>query len=149
MSSRLDIYPCVGIGPIRFGMRPAQVYAVFNEPNLWEEWMGGNHNGNLLYHGLVLFFDNSTSSDLPPPHSKLFQIDIHDREDAYLFDRPMKEWTRDSVLQELLARGYAAETPDYGEVYNDVEVDRLLCLAFEDDGRLSWVEFYPCESTTV
>ena len=43
----MDILPGQGIGPIRHGMRPAEVLAVFPEPQVYEDWMGGNRT--MLY----------------------------------------------------------------------------------------------------
>jgi hypothetical protein len=118
-------------------MRPAEVLAVFHEPQVYENWMGGNLNDALLFQGLRLHF-SECDSRAPLPDSTLNWIVIHQRPDAYLFSRPVGEWTKDSVLQELQARGYCAQTPPNG----DVDVYRKLGLSFEDDGRLVWVEVY-------
>jgi hypothetical protein len=133
--SRLDFHPGEGIGPIRIGMRPAEVIAVFDEPSVYERWMGGNLNDSLLFHGLVLTFTECDSS-APLPDSTLHHVIIHQREDAFLFDRPMTEWTKATILEELEAQGFAAETPAYG----DVEVPGQLGMSFDDNGQLIWLE---------
>ena len=56
----------------------------------------------------------------------------------HLFGRPLGEWTKETVLRELRARGYDAQTLPNG----DVDVYRKLGLSFKDDGRLVWVEVY-------
>jgi hypothetical protein len=61
IEQRLDIHPGVGIGPIRHGMRPAEVLAVFPEPQVYEDWMGGNLNDALLFRGLRLHFSKCDS----------------------------------------------------------------------------------------
>jgi len=135
IGNRLDINPGDGIGPIQKGMRPAEVCAVFDEPEVYDRWMGGNLNDALLFHGLCLHF-GECDSHAPLPHSTLDLVRIHQREDAFLFNRPMAEWTKDAILEELRARGYAAESYPNGAVV----VLGKLELAFGDDGRLTWVE---------
>ena len=56
--SIFDIQPGLGVGPVRFGQTPAEVEAAMAEPQLYEEWMGGNHNDSLFYQGLILGFDH-------------------------------------------------------------------------------------------
>src|SRR5205823_4384318 len=115
IEQRLDIHPGVGIGPIRHGMRPAEVMAVSPEPQLYEDWMGGNLNDALLFQGLRLHF-SECDSRAPLPDSTLNWVVIHQRPDAFLFGRPVGEWTKQSVLAELRARGYDAQTPPNGDV---------------------------------
>jgi uncharacterized protein (TIGR02996 family) len=135
LPNRLDIHPGEGIGPVRLGMRPAELLAAFPEPRVYESWMGGNLNDALVFHGLRLHFSDCDSR-APLPDSTLNWVVIHQREDAYLFERTVEEWTRHSVLRELRARGYDARTPPNG----DVEVPRQIGMSFDEDGRLIWVE---------
>jgi hypothetical protein len=137
MKERLDIHPGQGIGPIRHGMTPDQVLAVFSEPRVYEDWMGGNLNDALLFHGLRLHF-SECDSRTPLPTSLLDWIVIHQREDAFLFGRQVREWDRDGILQELRSRGYHPETPPNG----DVDLPNQLGMSFDDNGRLVWVEVY-------
>jgi hypothetical protein len=97
--------------------------------------MGGNLNDALLFRGLRLHF-TECDSRAPLPDSTLNWVVIHQREDAFLFDRQMTKWTKDSILDELRARGFAAETPPNG----DVEVPWQLSMSFDEEGRLVWVE---------
>jgi hypothetical protein len=90
IEKRLDIYPGVGIGPIRHGMRPADVMNVISEPQVYEEWMGGNLNDALLFRRLCLHF-TACDSHAPLPDSTLNLIVIQQRPDAYLFDRLVGE----------------------------------------------------------
>lgn len=135
METRLDIHPGQGIGPVRHGMTPAEVLALLNEPQVYEDWMGGNLNDALLFHGLRLHF-SECDSRAPLSNSTLGWIVIHQREDAFLFDRPVGEWTKESILWELRSRGYSPETPPNG----DVEVPHKLGMSFDEDDRLVWVE---------
>src|SRR5437867_3593442 len=97
--------------------------------------MDGNLNDALLFHGLRLHF-TECDSRAPLAESTLNWVVIHQREDAFLFDRPMTEWTKETILQELRTRGYAAATPPNG----DVEVPSQLGISFDENGRLIWVE---------
>jgi hypothetical protein len=116
-------------------MRPADVVPVFGEPQVYEKWMGGNLNDALLFHGLRLHFTHCDAR-APLPGSKLNWVVIHQREDAFLFDRSMTEWTKDTILEELRSRGYNSETPENG----DVEVPWQLSMSFDASGRLIWLE---------
>jgi hypothetical protein len=132
---RLDIHPGEGIGPVVLGMRPVEVVAVFPERQVYEHWMGGNLNDALLFHGLRLRF-TECDARAPLPNSTLNWIVIHQREDAYLFGRPVGEWTKDDVTRELGARGYDVQTPPNG----DIDVPHQIGMSFDEDGRLIWVE---------
>jgi hypothetical protein len=132
----LDIHPGEGIGVIRLGMLPAEVLAVFQEPQIYEDWMGGNLNDALLFHGLRLHFTECDSS-APLPHSTLCLIVIHQREDATFFGQPISDWTKDRALEELHRRGYVARTSENG----DVVIKGKLELSF-DNLHLSWVEIF-------
>jgi len=135
IEKRLEIHPGEGIGPVRLGMRPAEVLAIFLEPQVYEEWMGGNLNDALLFHGLRLHFSDCDAR-APLPNSTLNWIVIHQREDTYLFGRPVGEWRKDAVVRELRARGYDVQTTPNG----DVEMPQQMGMSFDEDGRLIWVE---------
>jgi hypothetical protein len=98
----LEIYPGEGLGPIRLGMHPAEAQEVFPEPFLYEDWMGGNLNDCLTYHGLLLKF-SKCDSRAPLPDTYLDEIQIDEREDVFLFGKPLEEWRDWSILQKLLA----------------------------------------------
>jgi hypothetical protein len=132
--SRLEIRPGEGIGPVRKGMLPAEVLTAFSEPQVYEPWMGGNLNDALLFHGLRLHFSDCNAR-APLPESTLDWIVIHGREDAYLFGRPIGEWTKAEVIRELHTRGYEVQTPPNG----DVETAGVG-LSFDEAGQLIWVE---------
>jgi len=65
-----------GIGLITLGMSPAQVENILGEHHTYEEWMGGNLNGSLLYPGLVISFNRSDASK-PLEDSQANEIWIH------------------------------------------------------------------------
>lgn len=135
IEKRHDIHPGEGFGPVRHGMRPAEVLAVFAEPQVYEDWMGGNLNDALLFHGLRFHF-TECDARAPLPESRLNWVVIHQREDAHLFGRPVSEWTKDFVAQELQSRGYEVQMPPNG----DVEVPGQIGMSFDEQGRLIWVE---------
>ncbi|MFO0808009.1 MAG: hypothetical protein U0746_05260 [Gemmataceae bacterium] len=135
MEKRLDIHPGQGIGPIRHGMRPAEVLAVFPEPQVYEDWMGGNLNDALLFQGLCLHFSDYDDR-APLSNGTLNRVVTYQREDACLFGRPVGEWTKDALIRELRAREYDVQMPPNG----DVEVPQQIGMSFDEDGRLIWVE---------
>lgn len=135
MTSQLTILPGQGIGPIRLGMRPAEVLTAFPEPRVVEDWMGGNAEDCLRFHGLRLRFDRSTGNG-PESDSTLLLIAIHQREDASLFGRSISEWSKTALVEELRTHGFQVDFNPNG----DVDVEDKLSLSFGDDGRLIWIE---------
>jgi hypothetical protein len=130
----LEIVPGTGLGPIRLGMRPADVRAVFPEATVYEDWMGGNLNGCLTYHGLLLKFDNCDTSG-PLPEASLSEIEVHEREDVLLFGKSLAGWKDWSILQKLLMdRVHVERMPD-----NWYSVPGKFELAFDAEGILTSV----------
>src|SRR5947209_13438155 len=107
---RLDIRPGNGIGPIVAGMSPDDVIAAMPEDEgCYEEWMGGNLNNCLLYHGLCFHFDRCNTYG-PETDSTLEMVVVHDRDDATLFGQPLHAWAKPAILQRLIDEcfdGYA------------------------------------------
>jgi hypothetical protein len=124
---QLHITPGVGIGPIRLGMHPHEVAAVFGEQQVYEKWMGGNLNDAILFHGLVLSFDKCDGKG-PLASSRLDWIIVYHREDAYLFGRPMTDWGRNELFGRLNQEGFAPEPTEYG------------CLMLPDNTTMSFDE---------
>jgi hypothetical protein len=135
---RLDIRLGDGIGPVVAGMSPEDVIAAMPEDEgCYEDWMGGNLNNCLLYHGLRFHFDRCNTYG-PETDSKLDMLVVHDRDDATLFGRPLYEWTKPAILQRLKDEGFDA----YAMLNGDVGVRGKLELSFASDGTLTWVEVY-------
>lgn len=99
--------------------------------------MGGNLNDAMLFHELRLHF-SACDSRAPLPNSVLNWIVIHQRADARLFGRPLHVWTKEGVARALGERSYDVQLSANG----DVEVYGKLCLSFDNEGRLIWVEVY-------
>jgi hypothetical protein len=116
-------------------MTPAEMLAVFPEPQVYEDWMGGNLNDALLFHGLRFHFDKCDGVG-PLPASRLNCIVVHQRENAMLFDRPMADWTWSEVMQELRRRGYLSVPP----VFEDCQVPYRMGMDFDDSGWLAWMQ---------
>src|SRR3954471_7199095 len=108
MVMRLEIVPGMGIGPVHRGMSPAQVLEAFPEDQQYEDWMGGNLNDALLFHGLVFTFDKCDSHG-PLPNARLEQIAVHGREDATLYCRPLREWDKQAILDRLRQDGHVVD----------------------------------------
>ncbi|SFH62190.1 hypothetical protein [Planctomicrobium piriforme] len=129
--ARLDIHLGVGIGPIRFGMKPAEVLQAFQEPQLYEDWMGANLNDSLLYQGLILGFSECDGAG-PLADSILTDITIHQRENAHLFGQPMGEWTEKALIQELQEREYQVKEQWHGVI----DLWKQFGMSFDGDERL-------------
>jgi hypothetical protein len=116
-------------------MRPVEVHRVFTEQQQYESWMGGNLNDAMLFRGLRLHFDACNEKG-PLVNSRLNLIVIHERQDVDLFGRPIGEWTREHLVQELQANGIAFDLPKTG----DVLVHPGMALSFNAEGQLVWIE---------
>ena len=127
---RLEIHPGAGIGRVRLGMSPAEVEAVFTEPHKYEEWMGGNLNDALLFHGLIFTFDVCDGRG-PLPHARLNLIEVRGRADVDLLGQPLHGWTADDIGRRLREQGHAVTTDRHS-----VRIPGKLELSFDGDGRL-------------
>jgi hypothetical protein len=127
--------PKKGIGVVRFGMAPGQVRQLLGKGETWEEWMGGNRNDSILYPGLIFMFDKCNANG-PLPDGRLEAIDAHRHAKVTLFGTALAEWRRETLVEELEARGYEPENGPAG----DISVHKLCMEAgFDGDGRLEIV----------
>ncbi|HXQ35727.1 MAG TPA: hypothetical protein VN843_17055 [Anaerolineales bacterium] len=134
----MEITPNIGLGPLRFGMRPEQVRMLLEEPETYEDWMGGNLNDSLLYHGLVLGF-NTNDTYGPLSNSKFCEARINGREDVVIWGKSLCDWRRASVVDYLEQESLPYQLPASG----DVNVTALsLELSFGDHDELIVVEMW-------
>ncbi|MBA2525528.1 MAG: hypothetical protein H0V18_07060 [Pyrinomonadaceae bacterium] len=127
----------VGIGSIRFAMTPVEVHALISEEPTYEDWMGGNRNDSLLFHGLIFGFDGCDSTG-PLENSRLTEVSIHGREDVVLWGRNICYWTKDAVKDHLDRNGLPYQIVANG----DVSVDSSLAISFDNAGRLEYIEMW-------
>jgi hypothetical protein len=132
----MDVIPDVGIGPVRFGMSPAEVIACFPEEQKYEDWMGGNRNDSLLYHGLIFGFDRCDSVG-PLAQSTLVEITVFDREDARLWEQKISDWSKEGVIEYLERNGIPCEIQESGDL---LVRPQSLSLSFSKFDRLVNVE---------
>lgn len=132
----MEVIPNIGVGPVRFGMSPAEVLASLPEEQKHEDWMGGNRNDSLLFHGLIFGFDRcdaiGTLAD-----GRLIEFTIHGREDVRLWGRGIGDWSRDAVAEYLGHNVIPYEIHENGDLS---VLPHSLALSFDEDGRLVWVE---------
>ena len=134
----MEIVPTVGIGPIRFGMCPDEVRALFLEKETYEEWMGGNLNDSLLYRGLIVGFDAHDAYG-PLPRGRFDQLRLNGRDDATIWGENISNWTKTSLGEYLQQHRIHYEVHDNG----DVLVSSLsLSLAFDDSDSLQYIEMW-------
>ncbi len=105
------------VGPFSLGMLYEDVKKMLDEPEVYEDWMGGNLNDSILVQGLVLGFDVGLF-----PGAKLDCFDLRYREGAMLFGKKLEEWRLD------LFEGFLKDSGvDYVFEYQDeVDVDVSL-----------------------
>jgi len=134
----MEIIPNIGLGHLRFGMSPTQVRALFEEPETYEEWMGGNLNDSLLYKGLIIEFDGHDAYG-PLAHSKFCGVRINERVDAVIFGQRLLDWSRSALIDRL-----EHESVSYIlEPSGDVSVAELsLAFSFSDIDQLIFVELW-------
>ena len=132
----MEVIPHLGVGPVRFGMSPAEVLASFPEAQKHEEWMGGNRNNSLLFHGLIFGFDRCDTFG-PLADSWLVEFTIYGREDVRLWGRGVGDWTKEAVADYLGRNGIPYEI--HGN--SDISVRPYsMALSFAEGGHLEWVE---------
>jgi len=138
VTSELQIIPNIGIGPLRFGMRPDEVRRRFPEEETYEEWMGGNLNDSLLYRGLILGFDaHDTHGPLADSHFN--EVRLNRREDARLWGRGLFAWTKASIRDHLENNSIAYESYENG----DISVASLsVAMSFDEAELLVDIEMW-------
>jgi hypothetical protein len=134
----MEIIPKIGIGPLRFGMTPGQVRALFPEQETYEDWMGGNLNDSILYRGLIIEFDLCDSWG-PLARSKFRGVRLHRREDAILWGKYILDWCKSDAIDYLKSNGFAYHLANWG----DLSVPQSsLVLSFDDLDRLEYLEMW-------
>ena len=116
-------------------MNPAEVLARFPEEQIYEDWMGGNLNDALLFHGLIFLFDRCDSTG-PLPDARMDEFIVHGRDDVRLWHRPVASWSRDSVMNYLLEKNLQF----YALGGSPIQViTQSLTLNFTENGELNEV----------
>ena len=132
----MEVMPNIGVGPARFGMSPAEVLAHFPEGQKYEDWMGGNRNDSLLFHGLIFGFDRCDGFG-PLADSRLVEVTIYGREDVLLWGRGIGDWSKVAVAEYLGRNGTPYEIHENGDL---LVRPHSMTLSFAEGGHLEWVE---------
>ena len=133
----MEIIPKQAIGPFKFGMTPEEVRASVEEPETYEDWMGGNLNDSILYRGLILGFDKYYASG-PLPGSKLIEFNVRDRSDASIFGRQFSEWSWLDLKKYLDSAQIEFNINRTSSSEMDVDVPALnLQISFENENLFS------------
>ena len=134
----MEVIPNNGLGPLRFGMSPEQVRSLLEEPETYEEWMGGNLNNSLLYKGLIIGFDACDAYG-PLAHSKFCEASIHYRDDVVIMGKRLLDWSRSAVIDRLEEESLSYTlSPD-----TDIRVAELsLAFSFGDEDQLIFLEMW-------
>jgi len=122
-------------------MTPAEVLRVFPEEQRYEDWMGGNRNDALPYHGLIFGFNECNAAG-PIERSRLVEVTIFGREDARLWGQRMSDWSRVSVTEYLERNNIRFELQESGNV---LVRSLSLSLSFSELDGLEYVEAWCAE----
>ena len=128
------LIPGVGIGTIRFGLNPAEVQEAMSEEMVHERWMGGNLNDALFFHGLRFHFDRHNGNG-PLEDGSLNEIYVCGRDEASLYEKPLMQWDRHSVVHTFKTMSYRVSTLQNGDV---IVEDPYIEISFDDTGHISW-----------
>ena len=142
----LELLPRRGIGTATFGMTPAEVRAAIREPEGYEEWMGGNLNDSLLFHGLICGFDQcDADGPLPDSAFRELRISVSHRGDITLWGRSLAEWMAADLRNHAVSAGIEFETGPHDSISS-----RTLGLGcdFDPAGRLEEIELWRTEEPT-
>ena len=124
-------------------MTPSEVRAALREREGYEEWMGGNLNDSLLFHGLICGFDECDAYG-PLADSALceLRISVPHRDDVTLWGRPLTEWTARDLMEHAVSAGIEFETGPHSSISS-----RTLGIAcdFDAAGRLAGIELWRSE----
>ena len=124
-------------------MTPAEVRAALGEPEGYEEWMGGNLNDSLLFHGLICGFDECDAyGPLSGSALRELRISVPHRGDIVLWGRPLAEWTAGDLRQYAVSTRIALEKGSRDSVSS-----RTLGMAcdFDSESRLETIELWRVE----
>jgi hypothetical protein len=141
----MQLLPKIGLGEVRFGMTPDEVQKALNEPQKYEEWMSGNLNDSLLFHGIIFGFREHNTFG-PLPDAKLCEIRISGREDLILWGKPIRDWNKTTLAQYLNENKIW-----FQEVANgDWSCNTLwLSLSFDKEERIDYIELWTNDENLV
>ena len=127
-----------GIGPLRFGMTPAEVRTAFAEPEVYEDWMGGNLNDSVLFRGMIVSFDRCDAHG-PLANARVTGFFVQGRRDLVLEGVPLHAWTRGELRSRLAALGLRAKD---GGPENLLVRPAGASFAFDAAGRVSGLDLW-------
>ena len=134
----MKIIPNVGLDPLLFGMSPKQVRSLLDEPETYEDWMGGNLNDSLLFKGLILGFDRCNAYG-PLARSKFWEATIHGRDDVVIMGKSMLDWSKSAVIDRLGQESVTYSLDSSGDV---IVPAWSLGFSFDDSDQLIYLEMW-------
>lgn len=134
----MEIIPKVGIGPLRFGMGPDQVRALFFEKETYEKWMDGNLNDSILYRGLILGFDLCDAWG-PLATSRFREIHLYRREDALLWGKYVLDWSKADALGYVESMGFTFRLSNCGDL---TVLQSSLMLSFDEWDQVEHLQMW-------
>ena|SRR5258706_13563816 len=126
-----------GIGLIILGMPPAQVENILGKNHIYEDWMGGNLNGSLLYQGMVISF-NRSDANKPLEDSQANEIWIHSNCPALLEGQDVFSLYKRDIEKILTTKEVNFESS------NDIWVSEYgWNFCFDENARVSDIYLLP------
>ena len=132
----MELIPKVGLGQVRFGMRPSEVKTILGPGNHYELWMGGNLNDSLLYPGIIASFDKCDSRG-PLNDSKLVEFRINRNANIQFLNKPVFEVTEQELLQTLERNNIKIEKRNGYLVLPELNVE----LEPDENGKIASLNF--------
>lgn len=132
----MELIPKVGLGLVRFGMRPSEVKSIFGLGTDYEPWMGGNLNDSLLYPGIIAGFDKCDSRG-PLEDSRLVELRINQNADIQFFNKSVFELAENELRGLLEKKNIRVEErdgylflPELNVEFEPNESGRIVSLNF-------------------
>ncbi len=123
MGQPVDIRPLQGLGEVGFEMTYDQVEALLGKPHGYEDWMGGNLNGTMIYPSTMMEFDHC-DSHRPTRHARIEVIEGRPHETLTLWGRPLLDWDLAALCHHADLENWQWRVSEHGEF----EAPRLRLL---------------------
>lgn len=129
----MEVISGTKIGPLEIGMTYNQVRELFNEPTIYEEWMGGNLNDCILAQGLLLGFDECDSQK-PLPNAKFTWFEMRHRENGILFGKNVVDWNWTEFKEYIVKNQMRYEFLKQNDNETEIKIpEKGLNVSFENN----------------
>lgn len=138
----MEIFPCEGIGPIKFGMTPKEVENAIGIDQVYEEWMGGNLNDSLFYPGVIVGFSECNAKG-PLSNSVVIEFRVNPSEHITLNGIPTTKLNVENISNIVINN----ENPTVESNGDVLYKENALSLGFLESGSLWGIEMWDCKNS--